>query len=278
MTGRSHTPKGQRARDRILAAAEELLARSGFHGTSTRDIAAAARIPHATAVYHFARKEQLYAAVLEHIAAELVTELARLSATVGAASWPTILDELARGFARWAEQRPDRVKLLVRELLDNPVRLPRAHKLPLAPVLQQAAALVAAADAAGACDAGDPEVAVLHFVGALSYFVAAWPTVERIVGAARARRITGSYEREVIELARRVFGYKETVRATRSASPAGAPRARSSRGANDRSRSGADARSGLGVRRSGAVRARARTPVSRAATRGRACLAARPSR
>jgi AcrR family transcriptional regulator len=278
MTDRSSTPKGQRARERILAAAEELLARGGFHGTSTRDIAAAARIPHATCVYHFARKEQLYAAVLEHIAAELVAELTRLSATATTARWPEILDELARGFARWAALRPDRVKLLVRELLDNPVRLPRAHKLPLAPVLERAAALVAAADAAGACDAGDPEVAVLHFVGALSYFVAAWPTVERIVGPARARKITSSYEREVMELARRVFGSKETVRATRSASPAGAPRARPPRGSNDRSRGGTDARAGVGVRRSGAVRARARAAVSRAATRGRARLAARQAR
>ena len=39
---RSQTPKGQRARAKILAAAETLLVTRGFHGTSVRDIAAAA--------------------------------------------------------------------------------------------------------------------------------------------------------------------------------------------------------------------------------------------
>ena len=69
---RSHTPKGQRARAQILAVAEELLVERGFHGTSVRDIATAAKLPLATVVYHFARKEQLYAAVLQAIADDLM--------------------------------------------------------------------------------------------------------------------------------------------------------------------------------------------------------------
>ncbi|MBL0219325.1 MAG: helix-turn-helix transcriptional regulator [Myxococcales bacterium] len=39
---RSHTPKGRQTRDRIVSVAEALLAERGFHGTSMRDIAAAA--------------------------------------------------------------------------------------------------------------------------------------------------------------------------------------------------------------------------------------------
>src|SRR6478736_1566776 len=69
MTG--HTPKGKKSREHILGAAERLFAARGFHGTSMRDVADAADVPVAGVVYHFGRKEALYAAVLTDIAQEL---------------------------------------------------------------------------------------------------------------------------------------------------------------------------------------------------------------
>jgi AcrR family transcriptional regulator len=177
-----------------MAAAERLIAARGFHGTSMRDIAAAARLPLATTVYHFARKEQLYAAVLGEIAGALEARLQTAErATAG-------LDALAVAIVRWAAEEPGRVKLLLREVLDNPARVATASRLPLAPFLERASALVAARGAAL------PEVAVLHLVGAISYFVAAWPTTERIVGAARAKQIAAAYEREAIGFARHLLG------------------------------------------------------------------------
>src|SRR5438552_412907 len=71
----SHTPKGQKSRDHILGAAERLFAAHGFHGTVLRDVADAADVPLASVVYHFGKKERLYAAVLADIAAELEREL-----------------------------------------------------------------------------------------------------------------------------------------------------------------------------------------------------------
>jgi len=191
------------------------------------------------------------------------------------------LDALAVAIVRWAAEEPARVKLLLRELLDNPARVAKASRLPLAPFLERASALVAARSAAFATApgadvvgrgsstgprvgdalgdpggrgygafgvAGTPEVAVLHLVGAISYFVAAWPTVERIVGDARAKQITASYEREAIAFARRMLGVAplgapglshaapvtpEDPRETRAATSAGRSSARSSRAAHD---------------------------------------------
>ena len=191
---RSQTPKGRLARNRILAAAERLIAARGFHGTSMRDIAAAARLPLATTVYHFAKKEQLYAAVLGTIADALDT---RLQTAIREHDG---LDALAVALVRWAAEEPGRVKLLLREVLDNPARVAKASRLPLAPFLERASALVAERGAAM------PEIAVLHLVGAISYFVAAWPTVERIVGASRAKQIVAGYEREAIAFARHMLG------------------------------------------------------------------------
>src|SRR6478672_7046395 len=128
---RSLTPKGARARAGILAAAEKLLAESGFHGTSMRDIAEAAGLPLASVVYHFAKKEEIHAAVLGDIGQDLLARLA-----IGdTGSWPDRLDALVRGLATWTEESPGRVKLLLRELLDNPSRVAKASQLPLAPVL-----------------------------------------------------------------------------------------------------------------------------------------------
>lgn len=199
---KSHTPKGQRAREAILAAAEALFVEHGFHGASMRDIAAGAELPLATVVYHFARKEQIYGELLREIADELVAELERSG-------------DFVVTLVRWAQTRPGRVKLLLRELLDNPVRVKKAAQLPLGPFLERAAAMTGG------------ELGVLHVVGAISYVVAAWPTVERIVGSDRARKLQAGYEREAIAFARRALG--EEPHGSRPASPARPPRARTPR-------------------------------------------------
>ena len=231
---RSQTPKGKRARDRILIAAERLIAERGFYGTSMRDIASAARLPLATTVYHFAKKEQLYASILGDIAAALDTRLQAAmferyerdiehttNATTATAA-TTAIDALAVALLRWAAEEPGRVKLLLRELLDNSARVAKATRLPLAAFLERASALVAARGVA------QPEVVVLHLVGAISFFVAAWPTVERIVGPPRAKQISAAYEREVISLARRMV---DTGEPGVAAVPAAAKRRTRVRGA-----------------------------------------------
>jgi AcrR family transcriptional regulator len=52
-------------KEKILAAAEELFARKGFAGTTTRELALAAGINEALLFRHFGNKEELYWAVLE---------------------------------------------------------------------------------------------------------------------------------------------------------------------------------------------------------------------
>jgi AcrR family transcriptional regulator len=205
MSMRSHTPKGARARSRILRAAEALVITHGFHGTSMRDVARRAELPLATVVYHFAKKEQLYAALLHEIAAELAARLEQ--------------GDFVADLVAWVREQPGRVKLLVRELLDNPTRVRTATQLPLAPFLERASARVGGAH---------PEIAVLHVVGALSYVAAAWPTVERIVGSSRARRMHADYEREALRFARRCLENPHGTRPSVSARPSRArsPRAR----------------------------------------------------
>jgi AcrR family transcriptional regulator len=207
---RSHTPKGARAKGRIVRVAEELFAERGFHGTSMRDVAALAGLPLATVVYHFAKKEQLYAAVLRDIGGELAEDLERVL-TDASASWATRLDAVTRALVAWTEKHPKRVKLLLRELLDNPTRVARAARLPLAPVLLGLSEFVASGMRAGAFRHVVAETSVLHLVGAVSYFVASRPTVRRIVGPTRDRQLATSWAHEATALARRMFLVSQQV-------------------------------------------------------------------
>ncbi|MEO8700032.1 MAG: TetR family transcriptional regulator [Kofleriaceae bacterium] len=252
---RSQTPKGQRARTQILRASEQLFSAHGFHGASMRDLAKAARLPLATVVYHFARKERLYAAVLETIASDLMAGLAGASDAHG----------FVTALVRWTRTKPERVVLLLRELLDNPPRITRAAQFPLAPFLLRAAELVG----------GDaPELAVLHVVGGTSYVVAAWPTVARIVGKPRARALEADLETEAVAFARRALGLGEP-REPRPAATARSSRARAPRAQDHRRGVGTDAGSRRGVRRRGPARARAQPAVPRLSARGRSRRPAR---
>ena len=233
---RSHTPKGALSRTTILAAAERVLVLRGFHGTSMRDIAEAAGLPLASVVYHFAKKEQLYAAVLVDIGDELTASLA-IALASDERTWPARLDALARSLVAWTTTRPGRVKLLLRELLDNPARVAKAERLPLAPVLHRMSEFVEGGMRAGAFRQGEPETSVLHLVGAVSYVVAARPTVRRIVGPARDRELALSYEREAIRFARLVFlalDPEELPYGSKQASVSGQTSSRARRGKDDR--------------------------------------------
>src|SRR5262245_6811377 len=205
---RSYTPKGRLARDKVLVVAERLFATHGFHGTSMRDVAGGAQLPLATTVYHFARKEQLYGAVLEAIAGELMREIGDV----------TDKGALARALVHWTLAQPERVLLLLRELLDNPGRVAHATRLPLAPFLTHAAAIIGGPA---------PEITVLHLIGALSYVTAAWPTLVRIVGKRRAREIEDAYEADALAFVTTAMENPHEARAPGSDDPARtrAPRA-----------------------------------------------------
>jgi AcrR family transcriptional regulator len=72
--------------DRLLAAAVELFAQNGFHGTSIRDIAERAGANVAAGHYHYGSKDGLYLEVLRAQFAEVRTRLERRGVTRSAAA------------------------------------------------------------------------------------------------------------------------------------------------------------------------------------------------
>jgi AcrR family transcriptional regulator len=57
---------GEERRSQILAVAVSLFSNRGFRGTTTKEIAQAAGVSEAMVFRHFATKEELYAAILDH--------------------------------------------------------------------------------------------------------------------------------------------------------------------------------------------------------------------
>lgn len=98
--------------ERVLAAAVELFAQHGYNGVSTRAIASKARVNEITIYRYYARKRELYRAVLEselkkiHLQGDLLSGLAEAGDSAAA---------LGRAFALIGAtlgQKPDLVRLL----------------------------------------------------------------------------------------------------------------------------------------------------------------------
>src|SRR6201999_4318029 len=64
------TPKSQRTRARILDAAMRLFAEVGYHAATNGMIADAAKLTRGAMLYHFATREELVEAAVEHIEIE----------------------------------------------------------------------------------------------------------------------------------------------------------------------------------------------------------------
>src|SRR5215216_4958142 len=57
---------GEERRSQILEVAVSLFSQRGFRGTTTKEIAAAAGVSEAMVFRHFANKEELYSAIIDH--------------------------------------------------------------------------------------------------------------------------------------------------------------------------------------------------------------------
>ena len=89
------TPKSRRTRVRILEAALRLFAEVGYHAATNAEIAAVARLTRGAMLYHFATREELVAAAVDHIQGE------RLALFDAAASPPSGVDATAHAIAAY---------------------------------------------------------------------------------------------------------------------------------------------------------------------------------
>jgi AcrR family transcriptional regulator len=113
-------------RERLIEAARQLFASTGYDATSVRDITSRAKANLGAITYHFGSKEALYHTVIERFAAPIADRIAAIAAEAGPP-----LDRLARCVRAFLEhiwQHPEMPKLIMREMAaDRPLPEPVAR-------------------------------------------------------------------------------------------------------------------------------------------------------
>jgi AcrR family transcriptional regulator len=116
--GAARRPSRAQRREQILSAAAQCFGTRGFHGTTTRDIAAAVGITEAALYRHFSGKEAIYAAILDErmVATDL---LAPLDPAVRAGDDRAVFTGLALAMLRGVEADPSLLRLMLYSALEG---------------------------------------------------------------------------------------------------------------------------------------------------------------
>lgn len=166
-------------RGRILQAAAPLFARKGFDGVRLREVAEEAGVTVPLVCHHFRDKESLYSAVIDRAAQRFATvgwDLLR-----GDGSFMDRVTALIAGMIDWLAVDPVLTVLLHRELVDGGSRARSIAERWLLPLKRAAVNEVRSAQRQGLVRADlDPELLVLHVLGALVYPSVAAPIVRAV--------------------------------------------------------------------------------------------------
>jgi AcrR family transcriptional regulator len=159
--------RSEATRAAILDAALALFARVGFEASSTRDIAKAAGVHHASLRYHFAGKEELWRAAIRNMfdrqrelfRAEQVQRPLSLDTTEG-------LKEALRRYVRYSAAHPEHAQILVHEAIADTARLDWAVDAFVRANAGAFEAPLAREAAAGNLRIADPRMAAIILSGA----------------------------------------------------------------------------------------------------------------
>lgn len=108
----------------ILAAASEVLAANGYEQASMREIAKASEVTTPVLYDHFRSKIDLYLAVVQHHAQELVVSWSDLPPT---ADFSELFKQRTKAFFSWIRQNEDGWRILFLDSPRDPVAI-RAHQ------------------------------------------------------------------------------------------------------------------------------------------------------
>ena len=112
MKKRRQVDRAKRSRAQILAAALKLFSRAGYHGTSLRDIARAAKASTGNVYHHFPDKEAIFTALIEDYLATISSLDHPFNKALIAGAFPDDLEAMARALRKSIEQYRDQAMLV----------------------------------------------------------------------------------------------------------------------------------------------------------------------
>ena len=112
---------GEERRLQILAVAVSLFSQKGFRGTTTKEIAQAAGVSEAMVFRHFATKEELYAAILDHKACKgaRFDPMVMAQDAIERKDDRAVFESLALGALNHHENDPEFQRLLLHSALEK---------------------------------------------------------------------------------------------------------------------------------------------------------------
>ena len=159
-------------RRQLIKVAVKFFSDFGFQGASTKSIAEAAGVTEAIIYRHFATKEQLYSAILEHKLEQSGTQewIDELHKLADANRDEELFPSVARKILDAYEKDPDFQRLMFRAAIENHDFSMLSHEKVGLPVYIFLRDYIARRQREGAFRKCDPGVAVLALVALPSYF------------------------------------------------------------------------------------------------------------
>jgi AcrR family transcriptional regulator len=115
---RTQQDRTRRSRTQILAAALKLFSRRGYHGTSIRDIAEAARASTGNVYHHFPDKESIFNALIAEYLAAISSPEHPFNRALIAGVFPVDLEEMARAARASIEEYRDYAVLIYVDVVE----------------------------------------------------------------------------------------------------------------------------------------------------------------
>lgn len=191
-------------REKLLAAARAQFAERGFHGASIARIAGEVGLTKQALLYHFKRKEDLYAEVLRRMS---VTVLEAMQQGQGSDTTPAEqFENTVMALYDAALANPLGSKVLFREMLDNQRRDTPPDQWFHKSWLDEMIVRLGRVEGMGALSWAEKLAKVLVLISAVEFFRASDQVLTRFYGAADFGRVVEVYPAELRAQVRRVIG------------------------------------------------------------------------
>ena len=167
-------------RQRLLDVAEQLFAERGFYGVSIAAIASEVGFTKQGLLHYFNSKEKLYGAILQRISDDFQEQ--QTEAEQASEEPIESLKQFYAALAEPTETNTRRMRLLMRELLDNNARATNAENWYLREFLKRLIVMVKAIE--GLQTLSDEEALIFSYqlLGAVNYFMVSPVTLSKIFG------------------------------------------------------------------------------------------------
>lgn len=178
-------------RQKLLEEALVLFARHGFAGVSIAQVADRLGLTKQALLHHFGSKEKLYGEVLAQVSAELE---GALDAALATEAPPQVQLHRVLSSLLGDEQVGRRNQLLMRELLDNPVRAGSARRWYLKSFLERLITLLRRTERWADRPNHDVLLAAYQLLGVVTYYSVSGPTLGGIFGPDMVQRMDAAFD------------------------------------------------------------------------------------